>query len=151
MLSPVPELRMGRSVPDSVQNGALCSGLCFSFLNRIWALCACSKGWPVGSAAPPGAHFCVWLPLPLPRPGLRGPNPPSPPGSRGTPFFHRSARARLSAALGGRFSGALRRRRVALTASRGRRETSSRPSSSRKPWPIKASAGTSSLLLPSLP
>jgi hypothetical protein len=66
-------------------------------------------------------------------------------------IFHRSVRARLSAALGGRFSGALRRRRVALTASRGRRETSSRPSSSRKPWPIKASAGTSSLLLPSLP
>jgi hypothetical protein len=48
---------------------------------------ACLKGWPVGSGALPGAHFCVWLPLPLPRPGLRGPNCPSPPGSRGTPFF----------------------------------------------------------------
>jgi hypothetical protein len=66
-------------------------------------------------------------------------------------IFHRSARARLSTALGGRFSGALRWRWVALAGLRGRRETSSRPSPSRKPWPIKASAGASSLLLPSLP
>jgi hypothetical protein len=66
-------------------------------------------------------------------------------------IFHRSDRARLSAALGGRFSSAKRQRRVALAGSRGRRETSSCPSPSRKPWPIKASAGTSSLILPSLP
>jgi hypothetical protein len=66
-------------------------------------------------------------------------------------IFHSSARARLRAALGGRFSGAKRQRRVALAGSRGRRETSSRPSPSRKPWPIKASSDASCLLLPSLP
>jgi hypothetical protein len=64
-------------------------------------------------------------------------------------IFHRSQRARLCAALGGRFRGALRRRQVALAGSRGRRESSSRPSLSRNPWPIKATAVASSLLSPS--
>jgi hypothetical protein len=83
----------------------------------------CAPGSPflcLASSPPPSAwparaksHLSTWLPW--------------------YAIFHRSVRARLSAALGGRFSGALRRRWVALAGSRGRRETSSRPSPSRKP------------------
>jgi hypothetical protein len=47
---------------------------------------ACLKGWPVGSAALPGAHFRVCPPFPLPRPGLLEAKLPPPPGSSHTPF-----------------------------------------------------------------
>jgi hypothetical protein len=110
---------------------------------------ACLKGWPVGSAALPGAHFRVWPPFPLPRPGpLEAKTTPSA-WLLSYAIFHRSQRARLHAALGGRFRGALRRRHVALAGSRWRRESSSRPSPSRNPWPIKATVVASSLLSPS--
>jgi hypothetical protein len=45
------------------------------------AVGACLMQWPVGSAAPRGAHSRVCLRFSLPRPGLQEPNPPPPPGS----------------------------------------------------------------------
>jgi hypothetical protein len=47
---------------------------------------ACLEWWPVGSAALPGAHFRVWPPFLLPRPGPLEAKPPPPPGSSRTPF-----------------------------------------------------------------
>jgi hypothetical protein len=47
---------------------------------------ACLERWPVGSATLPGAHFRVWPPFLLPRPGPLEAKPPPPPGSSRTPF-----------------------------------------------------------------
>jgi hypothetical protein len=55
-------------------------------LHNPLTLRACLKGWPVGSVALPGAHFRVWPPFPLPRPGPLEAKPPPAPGSSRTPF-----------------------------------------------------------------
>jgi hypothetical protein len=42
-------------------------------------------GWPWGSAALLGAHFCVWCDFPLPRPGSHATQSSPQPGSIATP------------------------------------------------------------------
>jgi hypothetical protein len=53
---------------------------------RLPYLWACLKGWPVGSATLPRAHFRVCSPFPLPRPGPLEAKLPPPPDSSHTPF-----------------------------------------------------------------
>jgi hypothetical protein len=94
--------------------------------DRPEAARVCLKGWPVGSTALSRAHFRVWPPFPLPRPGLLEAKLPPPPGSSHTPF------STVTRGLGSarRWAGDLRRQQVALAGSRGRTESSSRPSPS---------------------
>ena len=94
----------GTNPNNSKENGEEMS---FSFSHHPFTLMgpfgACSERWPVGSTAPSGAHFGVWVHYPLPRPGLREPDPPPPSGSTHTPFSFVARGAQLRAALGGRF------------------------------------------------
>jgi hypothetical protein len=106
------------------------------------------EGVARGLGCAPGSPFSCLAPFsPPPAWPARGKTTPST-WLLSYAIFHRSQRARLRVALCGRFRGALRRQQVALAGSRGRRESSSRSSPSRNPWPIKATAVASSLLSP---
>ena len=109
-----------------------------SFLLRRWDIFqfrVCLIGWSVGSAALSGVQSSVWLLFCLPRPGLRGPKPPPPPG------YSRTREIGITGELGSarRKAGDFGRRRVARAGSGGNGETSRAIPPPRNPWPIKGS------------